>query len=46
MLEESGFVDVKVGGKVDSFGGAEGEEKARAFEVFGYSFLARKPGSS
>jgi hypothetical protein len=43
MLEEAGFVEVRVGGKVDTFGGADGEEKARAFEVYGYSFLARKP---
>jgi hypothetical protein len=44
MLEEVGFVDVTVGDPVDTFGGAGGEEKARAYEVFGYSFLARKPG--
>jgi hypothetical protein len=44
MLEEAGFVEVAVGEPVDTFVGAEGEEKARAFEVFGYSFLARKPG--
>ncbi len=43
MLEEAGFVEVQVGRKVDTFGGADGEEKARAFEVYGYSFLARKP---
>jgi hypothetical protein len=43
MLEEAGFVDVQIGGKVDTFGGAEGEEKARAYEVFAYSFLAHKP---
>ena len=43
MLEEAGFVDVRIGGKVDTFGGAGGEEKARAYEVYGYSFLARKP---
>jgi len=43
MLEEAGFVDVRIGGKVDTFGDAEGEEKARAYEVFGYSFLAHKP---
>jgi hypothetical protein len=43
MIEEAGFVDVRIGGKVDTFGGAEGEEKARAYEVYGYSFLARKP---
>jgi hypothetical protein len=28
---------------VDTFGGAPGEEKARAFGVNGYAFLARKP---
>jgi hypothetical protein len=44
MLEEAGFVDVRIGPPVDTFGGAGGEEKARAYEVFGYSFLARKPG--
>jgi hypothetical protein len=43
MLEEIGFVDVRIGDPVDTFGGAEGEEKARAYAVFGYSFLARKP---
>lgn len=43
MLEEAGFVDVVIGDPVDTFGGAIGEEKARAFEVFGYAFLARKP---
>jgi len=43
MLEETGFVDVSMGEPVDTFGGSEGEEKARAYEVFGYSFLARIP---
>jgi hypothetical protein len=43
MIEEAGFVDVRIGGKVDTFADAEGEEKARAYEVYGYSFLARKP---
>jgi hypothetical protein len=43
MLEDAGFVDVQIGDAVDTFGGATGEEKARAFEVFGYSFLAHKP---
>jgi hypothetical protein len=32
-----------VGPPVDTFGGASGEDKARAFEVYGYAFLARKP---
>ena len=44
MLREIGFVDVQVGAPVDTFGGAAGERKARLFEVYGYPFLARKPG--
>jgi hypothetical protein len=44
MLEQVGFVDVKVGKPVDTFGGAGGEKNARRFEVFGYPFIARKPG--
>jgi hypothetical protein len=43
MLEDTGFVDIQVGDAVDTFGGATGEEKARAFEVYAYAFLARKP---
>ena len=43
MLEDTGFVDIQISGAVDTFGGATGEEKARAFEVYGYAFLARKP---
>ena len=42
MLEDSGFADVRIGPAVDTFGGAAGEEKARAYEVFGYAFLARR----
>lgn len=44
MLEEVGFVEVAIGPPVDTFGGAGGEKNARRFEVFGYPFLARKPG--
>ena len=44
MLEEAGFVDVIIGAPADTFGGATGEEKARAYDVYGYAFLARKPG--
>jgi len=44
MLAEMGFVDLEVGPPADTFGGAAGEDKARAYEVFGYAFLARKPG--
>jgi hypothetical protein len=43
MLEEIGFVGVEIGPPVDTFGGASGEAKARAYEVYGYAFLARKP---
>jgi hypothetical protein len=44
MLGEAGFEDIRIGDAVDTFGGAGGEMNARAFEVFGYPFLARKPG--
>jgi hypothetical protein len=43
MLEDSGFTDIGIGDAVDTFGGAAGEDNARGFEVFGYSFLARRP---
>jgi hypothetical protein len=43
MIEDSGFVGVEIGPSVDCFGDAEGEEKARKYEVFGYAFLAQKP---
>lgn len=42
MLEDSGFTDVVIGSAVDSFGGTAGEDNARAFDVFGYAFLAIK----
>jgi len=42
MLEDTGFVEVQVGPAADTFGGASGEDKARAYEVYGYAFLARK----
>ena len=43
MIEDSGFVDVRIGPAIDTFGGAKGEPNAREFEVFGYAFVARKP---
>jgi len=43
MLEEVGFVDLTVGPAADTFGGAGGEPNARAYEVYGYAFLARRP---
>ena len=44
MLEEVGFADVQVGPAADTFWGAAGQDKARAYEVYGDAFLARKPG--
>ncbi len=44
MLEQSGFVEIQIGPSCDTFGGAGGEAKARKYEVYGYPFLARKPG--
>lgn len=43
MLEQVGFVDIRIGSAVDTFGGAGGETKARLFDVYGYAFLTRKP---
>ena len=43
MLEDIGFTEVEVGPPCDTFGDAGGEKNARAFEVFGYPFLAVKP---
>ena len=44
MIEQAGFEGVNIGEAVDTFGDAGGETNARAFEVYGYAFLARKPG--
>lgn len=44
MLEAVGFESIVIGDPVDTFAGAGGEDKARAFAVYGYPFLARKPG--
>lgn len=43
MLTDIGFVDIVVGDAVDTFGGAGGESNARAFDVRGYPFRARRP---
>ncbi len=43
MMADSGFVDIRIGDPVDAFAGAGGEGNARLFEVFAYTFLARKP---
>jgi hypothetical protein len=38
------LTDVEFAGQVDTFAGASGEEKARAFGTTGYAIRARKPG--
>jgi hypothetical protein len=43
MLQDSGFTGVVIGEGVDTFGGAAGEGNARAFEVYGYAFMASRP---
>ena len=43
MLQDSGFTDVVIGEAVDTFGGAKGEDNARAFDVYGHAFIARRP---
>jgi hypothetical protein len=43
MLTDVGFVDVEIGEPVDTFGGAGGEANARAYDVRGYAFRARRP---
>jgi hypothetical protein len=34
---------VVTGEPVDTFGGAKGQDNARAFDVYGYAFMARRP---
>ena len=43
MLEDTGFVEVTVGPPVDTFEGAQGQDMARAYAVYGHAFLAQKP---
>ncbi len=42
-MADTGFEGIEIGPPVDTFGGSGGEADARAFEVHGYAFLARKP---
>jgi putative intracellular protease/amidase len=44
MLADTGFEDIQISQPYDTFGEARGEKKARLFDVYGYTFLARKPG--
>jgi hypothetical protein len=43
MLEQTGFLDIRIGPPIDTFKGAGGEGKARLLAVYGYTFIARKP---
>ena len=43
MIEGAGLVDGALGPPVDTFAGAGGEEKARAFGTLGYPIYARRP---
>jgi hypothetical protein len=43
-MMETGFVDIRIGKPYDTFGEARGEKNARRFQVYGYTFMARKPG--
>ncbi len=42
-MMETGFVDIRISKPYDPFEGARGEKNARRFQVYGYTFLARKP---
>jgi arsenite methyltransferase len=43
-LQAAGFEDLSISAPIDAFGGSGGEQNARAYDVFAYVFLARKPG--
>jgi hypothetical protein len=45
VIEHAGLVDVEFGPAADTFAGAEGEEKARAFGTFGYPIRSARPGA-
>ena len=46
MILGAGLVDVEFAGQVDTFAGASGEDKARAFGTTGYAIRAHKPEHS
>jgi hypothetical protein len=43
MMATTGFIDIRTSKPYDTFGEAHGEPNARRFEVYGYTFMARKP---
>jgi SAM-dependent methyltransferase len=46
LLTDAGFAELAVGPPTDTFGEAAGEDRARAFEVYGHTFRARKPATT
>jgi hypothetical protein len=44
IIERAGLIDIELGPKVDTFGGAPGEEKARAFGTFGVPMRGKRSG--
>jgi hypothetical protein len=42
MLEDSGFTQVRISEPFDTFAGAAGQENARAFDVYGFTFIAQR----
>ena len=43
FIQGAGFIDLAVGLPTDTFGGAAGESRARAFDVYAHTFRAVKP---
>lgn len=43
MIRGAGLIDIELAGEVDTFGGAEGEGKARQFGTTGYAIRATRP---
>ncbi len=43
LIQDAGFDELAVGLATDTFGGAAGEARARAFDVFAHTFHAVKP---
>ena len=42
-MEMAGLVDIELGPKVDTFGGAPGEERAQKYGTFGVPIRGRRP---
>jgi arsenite methyltransferase len=43
LIDDAGFRDLAVGLATDTFGGAAGEARARAFDVYAHTFRSVKP---